>query len=134
MRSIVALALKDLRILVRVKSGLFFTFAWPVIVAVLFGFVFAGQVQSEPRALRVVVVDEDRTPGSRAFVAALESSGDFVIDRASRADAEAMVRRAQRSAYVVIKPGFAAGSERLFYGNRGNSKLAMTRHDRRKRR
>lgn len=116
MQHIIALAVKDLRILLRVKSGLFFTFVWPIVVAVLFGFVFSGQSQSAGRALRVVVVDEDNTDVSRSFVAKLQSSGDFAVDRASRADAERMVRRAQRSAFVVIKPGFGAGSERMFYG------------------
>ena len=115
MRSILALATKDLRLLVRVKSGLFFTFVWPVIVAVLFGFVFSGQSQTT-RALRVAVVDEDNTDGSRAFVATLESSGDFAVDRAARADAESLVRRAQRAAFIVLKPGFGAASERMFYG------------------
>jgi ABC-2 type transport system permease protein len=116
MRTILALARKDLRVLARVKSGLFFTFVWPIIVAILFGIVFAGQRPSTPRALRVVVVDDDNTAGSRAFLQTLEASGDFALDRASRADAEAMVRRGQRAAYVVIKPGFGAASERMFYG------------------
>jgi ABC-2 type transport system permease protein len=116
MRSIIALAIKDLRILLRVRSGLFFTFIWPVVVAVLFGFVFSEQSQSTPRALRVVIVDEDNTDASRAYVAKLESSGEFEIDRASRVEAENMVRRAERSAFIVIKPGFGQGSERMFYG------------------
>ena len=116
MRSISALAIKDLRILLRVRSGLFFTFVWPVVVAVMFGFVFAAQSQGPP-VMRVAVVDEDNSEASRAYVAKLESSGDFVVDRASRADAEAMVRRAQRSAFIVIKPGFGQGSERMFYGD-----------------
>ena len=115
MQRIVALALKDLRILLRVKSGFFFTFVWPVIVAVLFGFVFSEQSQG-PRALRVAIVDEDQTDASRAFVKKLESSGDFIVDRASRADAEAMVRRAARSAFVVLKAGFGESTSRMFYG------------------
>ena len=116
MRSIIALALKDLRILLRVRSGLFFTFVWPVVVAVLFGFVFSAQSQTTQRALQVVVVDEDNTDTSRAFAAKLESSGDFAVDRASRPAAEDMVRRAQRSAFIVIKPGFGQRSDRMFYG------------------
>src|SRR5262245_9858849 len=114
MRSVLALARKDLRLLFRVRSGLFFTFVWPIVVAVLFGFVFSGQ--SATRALRIVVVDEDETDASRAFVAKLESSGDFIADRSTRAEAETMVRRAQRAAYVVLKPGFGVASERRFYG------------------
>lgn len=116
MARIATLAFKDLRILVRVRSGLFFTFVWPIIVAILFGVVFAGQSRSAPPTLRVVLVDEDGSEGSRAFAATLEASGEFVLDRATRGEAEAMVRRGARSAYVVIAPGFAASATRLFYG------------------
>jgi len=116
MRSILALAVKDLRILFRVRSGLFFTFVWPVIVAVLFGLVFSGQGQATSRALGLVIVDEDNTEQSKAFIAKLEASPDFVVDRALRGDAHEMVRRGQRSAFVVIKPGFGEASQRMFYG------------------
>jgi len=115
MKRIIALAIKDLRILLRVKSGFFFTFIWPVVVAVLFGFVFSGQSQG-PRPLRVVVVDEDQSDASRAFVHKLASSGDLIVDQGVRSDAETMVRRAERSAFVVIKPGFGNSSARMFYG------------------
>jgi ABC-2 type transport system permease protein len=116
MRVIAILAIKDLRLLMRLRSGLFFTFVWPIVVAVLFGMVFSGQSQSSPRTLRLVVVDEDETASSRGFIAKLESSGDFLIERGTRAKAEEAVRRAQRSAFVVIKRGFGAASERMFYG------------------
>jgi ABC-2 type transport system permease protein len=116
MRIIFALARKDLRVLTRVRSGMFFTFIWPLVVAVLFGVVFAGQSASTPRALRVVVVDDDATERSRAFVARLETSGDFAIDRASRTAAEAMVRRGQRAAYVVIAKGFEEAAQKMFSG------------------
>jgi ABC-2 type transport system permease protein len=116
MQTILALARKDLRVLTRVKSGLFFTFVWPLVVAILFGVVFGGQAPSTPRAIRIVAVDEDDTDGSHAFLKALEQSGDFTVDRAPRAEAETLVRRGQRAAYVVIKRGFGAASERMFYG------------------
>jgi ABC-2 type transport system permease protein len=117
MRRVIVLALKDLLILVRLKSGLFFTFVWPVVVAVMFGYMFAGENQGSGRAqLRIVVVDEDNTEGSRAFSARLAQSGDFVVEQGDRASAENQVRLGQRSAFVVIKPGFGAGSTRMFYG------------------
>ena len=115
MRAIVALAGKDLRILFRVRAGLFFSFVWPIIVAILFGVVFGGQSNGPP-AVRVALVDEDGTGGSRQFIERLEASGDFAVDRASRADAEQLVQRGQRSAYVVLKPGFAASVQRLMLG------------------
>jgi ABC-2 type transport system permease protein len=117
MTSVIALAVKDLQVLVRVRAALFFTFVWPIIVAVMFGLIFAGQQQqSGTRALRIVVVDEDNTDGSRAFVDRLHKSGDFAIEQGSRAQAEDLVRRGQRAAFVVLKPGFGAGSSRIFYG------------------
>jgi ABC-2 type transport system permease protein len=116
MSAVVALAIKDLRMLVRLRSALFFTFAWPVGVAILFGLVFAGQTQGTVRALRVAIVDEDDTEASRSFISTLQSSGDFIVEPASRADAEAMVRRGQRSAFIVITPGFGERSGRPFYG------------------
>jgi ABC-2 type transport system permease protein len=116
MRTLVAMAVKDLRILVRVRAGLFFTFVWPLVVSIMFGFVFAGSQDSSQTTLRVVAVDEDNTDTSRAFLARLQQSGDFEIERAERAAAEDLVRRGRRSAFVVIKPGFGEASTRMFYG------------------
>lgn len=116
MQKIVTLALKDLRVLTRVKSGVFFTLAWPIVVAVLFGTAFGGQGQNAPQALRIVAVDEDDTAASREFLQRLETSGDFVLDRAARAEAETMVRRGQRAAFVVLKLGFGTASTQMFYG------------------
>ena len=117
MKGVVALALKDLLILVRVRAGFFFTFIWPIVVAVMFGLIFAGQQPQEgSRALRIVVIDEDNTDGSRAFVERLQTSGDFAIEQAARPQAEDLVRRGQRAAFVDIKPGFGAAGSRMFYG------------------
>lgn len=116
MRTVMALARKDLRVLTRVRSGLFFTFVWPIVVAILFGTVFAGQSQNTPPALRVVVVDEDDTERSRSFVAELDASGDFAVDRAPRQEAEALVRRGQRAAYVVVSAGFGEAAQKMFSG------------------
>jgi len=116
MRIIIALARKDLRVLTRVRSGMFFTFVWPVVVAILFGAVFAGQSQSAPPTLRVVVVDEDESAQSRDFLARLDASGDFAIDRAPRQEAEALVRRGQRAAYVVVTAGYGDAAQKMFSG------------------
>ena len=35
MQPIMALALKDLRLLLRMRAGLFFTFVWPLLIAVV---------------------------------------------------------------------------------------------------
>lgn len=118
MSPLLALAAKDLRVLARVRAGWFFTFVWPLIVAVLFGFVFSGQNPgTTPVTVRIAVVDEDGSDGSRQFIERMESSGHFSVTEASRADAEDAVRRGQRTAFVAIKPGFGQSSQRMFYGD-----------------
>ena len=67
MKQVIALALKDLRLMPRNKGGMFFTFVWPIIVTVLFGFAFGGNGNNgEQRKMGIAVVDEDNTDASRA--------------------------------------------------------------------
>ena len=113
MKQVIALALKDLRLMPRNKGGLFFTFVWPIIVTVLFGFAFGGGGDAQGK-LKIAVVDEDGTDGSRQFIKKLEES--FELFPMAKADAENAVRLGQRTAYLVIKPGFGVASQRMFYG------------------
>jgi ABC-2 type transport system permease protein len=110
-----ALALKDLKILVRLRSGLFFSLAWPLLVAILFGTIFAGEGGSTAR-LRIAVVDEDGSQEARDFAARLETGGEFETARTSRAEALSAVRRGTRTAAVIIPAGFGEAGARMFYG------------------
>jgi ABC-2 type transport system permease protein len=113
--AVLALAAKDLRLLVRARAGLFFTFVWPVLVAVGFGAILGGE--SEQRsAMAVAVADEDRSAASRAFVEALAKGGELEVHTASRADAFDAVRRGRRTAAIVLESGFGVASGRMFYG------------------
>ena len=66
MKVVLALALKDLRLLARHRGDLFFVLAWPVVLAVLFGVIFAAPPEGRS-PLGVALVDEDGSDGSRAF-------------------------------------------------------------------
>jgi ABC-2 type transport system permease protein len=115
MSPILAIAIKDLRTFTRQRASLFFTFVWPLIVAVLFGVLFGGSDRPTPR-LPIVVADEDGTPGSKAFVDRLVSRDTFEATRATRAEALEAVRKGQRTAAVILRPGFGEASSRMFYG------------------
>lgn len=116
MSAMLAIAIKDLRTFTRQRASLFFTFIWPLCVAVLFGVLFGGSDRSTPR-LPIVVVDEDRTDGSRAFADRLVTRDTFDATVAvSRTDALEAVRKGQRIAAVVLRPGFGEASSRMFYG------------------
>ena len=115
MSPVLALALKDLKLLVRVRSALFFTVGWPLIIAIFFGMLFGGSGQSAP-PLRIAVVDEDGTPESKAFADGLAAKKGFDVVRAPRAEAADLVRRGQRVAAVGMPKGFGEASGRMFYG------------------
>ena len=42
MTALLALAAKDIRLLLRNRGALFFTIGWPLLVAIFFGMVFGG--------------------------------------------------------------------------------------------
>jgi ABC-2 type transport system permease protein len=116
MKQVIALAMKDLRLMPRNRGGMFFTFVWPIIVTVLFGFAFGGNDNDGEQAkVALALVDDDNSDASRAFAAQLGES--FALSPMARADAEGAVRRGQMTGLVVIKPGFGAASSRMFYGN-----------------
>lgn len=117
MRQIVALAVKDLRLLAASRSGFFFTLIWPVIVAVLFGYAFSGTSDGTPRAIAVALVDDDATDQSRAFTARLQASGDFALSAMPRVEAEHEVRQGRLAAFLVIRKGFGERSQQIFYGS-----------------
>ena len=123
MKKVVALALKDLRLMPRNKGGMFFTFIWPILVTVLFGIMFGGNGDGDQGRVRVAIVDEDRTDGSRAFATTLEES--FELTAMSRADAENAVRLGRQAGYIVLTPGFGAASNRMFYGESKQVELGV---------
>ncbi|MBN2029874.1 ABC transporter permease [bacterium] len=115
MKVIWALALKDIRILLRDKFGFFFTFFFPLAIAILFGVIFSGDSGSSK--IGICVVDEDQTEQSLQFATALDSSNALEVTTCSREEAEDLVRRGTSTAYVVIKKGFGEASQHFFWGD-----------------
>lgn len=116
MSAILALAIKDLRVLLRVKAGIFFTFAWPLVIAILFGSVFAGPSGGGSRRMAVALADEDQSAGSREFAARIANSRDFSVQPSSRAEAINLVRKRQRAAALILTQGFGEASQQMFHG------------------
>lgn len=115
MSPVLALASKDLLLLARVRSALFFSVGWPLLTAIFFGVIFGGTSRGTP-PLRIAVVDEDLTPVSKAFVDGLASRNGFDVARVTRAEAAELVRKGQRVAAVGVPEGFGVASGRMFHG------------------
>ena len=105
MHKIITLALKDLRLLSRDWFGLFWIFAFPLLFALFFGSVMGG---GEPRSsMTIALVDEDQSDGSKAFIQKLKDKDGVKVELiADRAQADELVRKGKRAAYVILLAGF----------------------------
>jgi ABC-2 type transport system permease protein len=114
------LAGKDLLLIARDRVAMFFTFVFPLLFGVLFGFIFQGAMgrDGSPGNLRVMIVDQDNTDVSRRFIELLSArAGLEVWPMATLDEAKDRVRRGTDAAAVVIEPGLADHLERLFSGD-----------------
>ena len=121
MRAVAFLALKDLRLLLRDRAAAFFTFVFPLAIALFFGYVFSG-TSSEP--LHVAAFVEQASPASAMLMKALDEDGGFkvaVID--SRDAGEQLVRRGDAVALLVVPSTYAEGLDGVFSG--GGAKLGL---------
>jgi len=115
MRAIVAVAMKDLLLLTRDRANFFFTFIFPVLFAIFFGLIFGGG--GGTNALDIALVDEDGGPAAVAFAGDLSADAGLTVHEApTRAEGEALVRRGEVVAAVVVPDGFEEGAGAIFSG------------------
>ncbi len=116
MKPVLALAAKDVRLLLRDKAGFFFAFVWPLVMAILFGMMFSGSGGTS--ALPVAVVGEDKTAESEALVRVLEEGDEVEVTRVgTREEAATLVRRGKRTAFLAIPAGYGESAGRMFWGD-----------------
>ena len=114
MRASLVLALKDLRLLSRDRAAAFFTFVFPLAIALFFGYVFSGTT-AEP--MRVAAFVESASPAADTLVRALSEDGAFVLNRVdSREDGERLVRSGTAAALVVVPSSYAEGVDGMLTG------------------
>lgn len=118
---ILAITRKDLLLLARDKSNAFFTFVFPLLVALFFGAIFGGG--GNGGKMDVAVVDEDRTPSSQAFVADLagDEALNVIVEAApgqalTPLQGADMVRKGRVVAAITVPKGFGEGAEGVLGG------------------
>lgn len=116
MRAVIAIARKDLRLMFRDKGDVFFTFVFPVLMAMLFGFVFRGASTGGSRIAVALVVESD----SRIAAGLAEDlAGDASLDVrrvTTRAEATDGVREGTFTAAIILPQSMQSGADRLFSG------------------
>lgn len=116
MRAIVALALKDLRLLFRDKLGLFFALVFPILYAGFFGTMFSGG-GGDKAEMKICVVDHDQSDLSRALRNLLDESKSLRVDDVPDVDtARNSVRKSRHVAFIEIPKGYEGGLGSAFFG------------------
>ena len=116
MHAILSIAVKDLRLLVRNKGAVFFSFGWPLVVAIFFGLVFAGP-ETAVSTIKVAIVDDDVTGESRALVDRLGRTDGLKVASMTREAAVDAVRHGRQVGALVVPKGYGEAARRMFYGD-----------------
>ena len=116
LRPIFALALKDLRLLSRDKANCFFTFVFPLLLAVFFGLIFGGG-GGGGGTIDVAIVDLSTSEASKNLIADLSADKALAITAApDEAAGERMVRTGDVQACIVIPASFESDLSNIFAG------------------
>ncbi len=104
MQAILNLALKDLRLLVRDKMGLFWVVVFPLLMALFFGSIFSSG-GGGARSLRIATVQDNVSPVGRLFYEELGKSEVLQIRPLPRDSARLLVSRGALVAFVEFTGG-----------------------------
>lgn len=105
MGKVITLAGKDLRLLVRDKSSLFWVIMFPLLIALFFGTIFSGS-GGQISGMKIAVIDEDQSKFSRAYISRLDSLEALSITPMVYDSAFQKVRTGRLAAFIVLKKGF----------------------------
>ena len=115
MKAILSIAKKDLRLMFRDKGDVFFTFVFPMLMAVLFGFVFGGQGGGSK--ITLALVNESSSKIATSLADDLSNDASFEVTRHdTREDAMNAVRSGKAAAAVVLPASIEEGADAMFGG------------------
>lgn len=110
------LALKDVKLLIRDKSAMFWVIVFPLLIAILFGSIFGGS--NTASAIGVAVIDSDHTPDSAALAKKLSESKALKIEPdTDLGSAKEAVRKGNLAAYILIPKGYGEEARSFQYAN-----------------
>jgi len=117
MNAIIAIAVKDLTLVLRDRTAAFFIFVFPLFVALFFGVIFSGAGRAGSGRMPVAVVNESTGARGAALVAQLAADASITATIVpSREEGERGVRRGRFVACVIVPASFDAGMLSLFAG------------------
>ena len=127
MRKILILALKDLKLAMRDRLAAFFYFVFPVLYAILIGYMMSGiaglGVGMYRGTVSLAVVDQDQTKASAGFLEYLRAAKELKVHLTDFEKAKDMVRLRRCTAYLVLQKGFESTDWLLSPGQQPQMRL-----------
>lgn len=113
MRSVLIMALKDIRLLWRDRFGMFWVVAFPLLMALFFGSIF-GSGGSRAGNMKIAVIDEIRTDATADFIEQLKTVEVLTVAPMPLDSARSLVQAGKLAAYVLLKGDSSSGSYNPF--------------------
>lgn len=124
MGSIFKIAVKDLRILFRDKTGAFFIVGFPILMGLFFGLIMGGMSSGERGTMKIAVVDQDQSDMSAKFVELLRTNESLTLEIDQLDSARDSVRKGRRMGMIVLPHGFGETAG-IFWGDPPQIQLGM---------
>lgn len=106
MRSIIAIALKDIRLLLRDRMAAFFVLGFPLLMGLFFGLMMNPGSGGKKSKMKVAIVDQDQSKYSKLLVQALEQNENIAVEVDQADEARSSVQSGKRVAMLVVPKGF----------------------------
>ncbi len=120
---LLAVTKKDLKLLYRDKGGFFFTFIFPILMAVFFGSMMSGG--GGVKGISLQVVDYDQTTESQQFIDKLDAAAELRVTRVDEETAKNTVRKGKAAAFLILPQGFGAAKGNIFSGDTAHVQLGV---------
>jgi ABC-2 type transport system permease protein len=125
MVQIISIALKDLKILMRDPTGVFFIIGFPILMGLFFGLMMGGMNSGgSSSAMKVALVDNDNTEQSKQFVDLLVDSGNLQLVPGELEASKESVRKGNAVGVIALEKGFGE-QVGIFWGEPPEIQLGM---------
>ena len=107
MSQVFSIAIKDLKVLLRDPTGVFFIVGFPILMGLFFGSMMSNMSSGgSTQALKVAVVDNDQTEQSKQFTALLASEGKMELVPGELEASKEIVRKGKAVGVIALEKGF----------------------------
>jgi ABC-2 type transport system permease protein len=125
MKRILSMAVKDLKILLRDKTGAFFVIGFPILMGLFFGLMMGGAgSNSSTSKMKVSAVDLDQSEMSQKFVDLLASNTAIELLPGELEASKDNVRKGRHVGVIVLQKGFG-DNVGVFWGQPPEIQLGM---------